>query len=60
MPFGQHAIIYSSIANLMTILQEEAEGKYIKRVQEEMEEQEGMLVIGKFSSLLKVFIFLLF
>ena len=60
MPFGQHAIIYSSIANLMTILQEEAEGKYIKRVQEETEEQRGMLVIGKFSFPIKGFIFFTF
>jgi hypothetical protein len=52
--------VYSGTADLTTILQEEAEGKYIKRVQEETEERGGMLVMGKFSSLIKVFIFLLF
>lgn len=60
MPFGRHAIVYSSTADLTTILQEEAKGKYIKRVQKETEERGGMLVIGKFSSPIKVFIFLLF
>jgi hypothetical protein len=59
-PFGRRAIVYSGTADLTTILQEEAEGKYIKRVQEETEERGGMLVMGKFSSLIKVFIFLLF
>ncbi|PVH71382.1 hypothetical protein DL98DRAFT_540115 [Cadophora sp. DSE1049] len=39
------AIVYSGTADLTTILQEEAEGKYIKRVQEETEERGGMLVI---------------
>jgi hypothetical protein len=52
--------VYSGTADLTTILQEEAEGKYIKRVQEETEERGGMLVMGKFSSPIKVFIFLLF
>ena len=41
--------MYSSTADLTTILQEEAEVKYIKRVQEETEERGGMLVMGKFS-----------
>jgi hypothetical protein len=59
-PFGRRAIVYSGTADLTTILQEEAEGKYIKRVQEETEERGGMLVMGKFSSPIKVFIFLLF
>jgi hypothetical protein len=49
--------VYSGTADLTTILQEEAEGKYIKRVQEETEERGGMLVMGKFSSPVKVFIF---
>ena len=60
MPFGRRAIVYSGTADLTTILQEEAEGKYIKRVQEETEERGGMLVMGKFSSPIKVFIFLTF
>jgi hypothetical protein len=42
------------MADLIMILREEAEGKYIKRVQEETEKQGGMLVIGKFSFLIKV------
>ena len=49
MPFGRRAVVYSGTANLTTILQEEAAGKFIKRVQEEMEEQGGMLVMGKSS-----------
>jgi hypothetical protein len=52
--------VYSGTADLSTILQEEAEEKYIKRVQEETEERGGMLVIGKFSSPIKVFIFFSF
>jgi hypothetical protein len=51
--------VYSGTADLTTILQEEAEGKYIKRVQEETEERGGMLVMGKFSPPVKVFIFLI-
>ncbi|KAH8799661.1 cell surface metalloreductase [Xylogone sp. PMI_703] len=43
-PFGRRAIVYSGTADLTTILREEAEGKYIKRVQEEAGEQGGMLV----------------
>jgi len=52
-PFGQRAIMYSGTADLTTILQEEAEGKYIKRVQEETEKRGGMLVMGKFLSPIK-------
>jgi hypothetical protein len=55
--FGRRAVVYSGTANLTTILQEEAAGKFIKRVQEETEEQGGMLVMGKFSSPIKVFPF---
>jgi hypothetical protein len=58
-PFGRRAIVYSGTADLTTILQEEAEGKYIKRVQEETEERGGLLVMGKFSPPVKVFIFLI-
>jgi len=54
-PFGRRAIVDSGTANLTTILREEAEGKYIKRVQEETEEQGGMLVLGKSSFLLFIF-----
>jgi len=59
-PFGRRAIVYNGTADLTTILQEEAKGKYIKRVQEETEERGGMLVMGKFSSPIKVFIFYFF
>jgi hypothetical protein len=52
--------VYSGTADLTTILKEEAEGKYIKRVQEETEERGGMLVMGKFSSPIKVFILEIF
>jgi len=59
-PFGRRAIVYSGTADLTTILREEAEGEYIKRVQEETEERGGMLVMGKFSSSIKVSIFFFF
>jgi hypothetical protein len=39
--------VYKGLADLETILQEEATGKYIKRVQEESGEREEMLVMGK-------------
>ena len=58
MAFGRRAIVYSGTADLTTILREEAEGKYIRRVQGETEERGGTLVMGKFSSPIKVFIFL--
>ena len=38
----------SGTADLTTILQEEAEGKFITKVQDETGERGGMLVIGKF------------
>jgi hypothetical protein len=46
-PFGKRAIVYRGLADLETILQEEATGKYIKRVQEESMEREDMLVMGE-------------
>ena len=39
--------MYSGIADLTTIIQEEAEGKFIIKVQDEAGERGGMLVIGK-------------
>lgn len=47
MPFGKRAIVYRGLEDLETILQEEATGKYIKRVQEESMEREDMLVMGE-------------
>ncbi|KAG9231519.1 cell surface metalloreductase [Amylocarpus encephaloides] len=44
-PFSRRAIVYSSTADLTTILQEEAEGKFITKVQDETGERGGMLVI---------------
>jgi hypothetical protein len=46
-PFGKRAIVYSSSADLGTILREERQGKYIKKVQEETGEQGEMLVMGE-------------
>jgi hypothetical protein len=46
-PFGKRAIVYSSTADLGTILLEERQGKYIKKVQEETGEQGEMLVMGE-------------
>jgi hypothetical protein len=45
--FGKRAIVYSSSADLGTILREERQGKYIKKVQEETGEQGEMLVMGE-------------
>jgi hypothetical protein len=42
-PFGKRAIVYSSSADLSTILREERQGKCIKKVQEETREQGEML-----------------
>jgi hypothetical protein len=39
--------VYKGSADLERIFQEEAEGKYIKRVQEETAEREDMLVMGE-------------
>ena len=45
--FGKRAMVYSGTANLQMILREERAGKYIKKVQEEAEDQGEMLVMGK-------------
>jgi hypothetical protein len=46
-PFCKRAIVYQGLADLEMILQEEAAGKYIKRVQEESEVREEMLVMSE-------------
>jgi hypothetical protein len=53
-PFGKRAIVYQGLADLETIIQEEAAGKYIKRVQEESVEREEMLVMGKIPCMMRV------
>jgi hypothetical protein len=62
--FSDWATVYIGIANLEQILKDKALGKYIKRVQQEKENQEeekqektakreDMLVIGKSSCVIK-------
>ena len=46
-PFGRRATVYKGSVDLKTIFQEEADGKYVKRVQEETTEREAMLVMGE-------------
>lgn len=62
--FSDRAIVYTGIANLEQILKDEAAGKYIKRVEQEKENQEeekqektakreDMLVMSKSSCVIK-------
>jgi hypothetical protein len=50
--FGRRAVIYRGSPDLRTILQEEVEGRYIKRVQHEARKRREMLVLGKGSYLI--------
>jgi len=47
-PFGRRAIADKGVADFDWILQEEAIGKYIKRMEGETGERERVLVMGKF------------
>jgi hypothetical protein len=44
---SDRATVYKGSADLKTIVKEEREGKYIKMVQEEIEEPGEMLVMGE-------------
>jgi hypothetical protein len=53
-PFSRRATIYPGRADIREIIQSEATGEYIKRVQAGPEERGKMLVIGKTPCLLRL------